>query len=96
VNRALVPRHVVYRRFATQTVVFNLHTGRYHGLDETGGRMLEVIAATPTLGRAAVTLADENGRPRSQVERELLAFCEKLAERGLIELRTEPAGRAVG
>jgi Coenzyme PQQ synthesis protein D (PqqD) len=87
----------MYRRFATQTVVFNLHTGRYHGLDETGGRMLEVIAASPTLARAAGTLADENGRrPRSQVEREVLAFCEKLAERGLIELRTEPAARAAG
>jgi hypothetical protein len=96
VTGALVPRHVVHRRFATQTVVFNLHTGRYHGLDETGGRMLEVIAATPTLARAAATLADENDRPRSQVERELLAFCQKLAERGLIELRTEPAGRAAG
>jgi Coenzyme PQQ synthesis protein D (PqqD) len=96
VTRALVPRHAVYRRFATQTVVFNLHTGRYHGLDETGARMLEVITASPTLGRAAGTLADENGRPRSQVERELLAFCEELAERGLIELRTEPAVRAAG
>jgi Coenzyme PQQ synthesis protein D (PqqD) len=96
VTQALVPRHVLYRRFATQTVVFNLHTGRYHGLDETGGRMLELIAATPTLARAAAAFAEESGRPRSQVERELLAFCEKLAERGLIDLRAEPAGRAAG
>ena len=93
-TRALVPGHVVHRRFANQTVLFNLHTGRYHGLDKTGGRMLDVIAASPTLARAAAKLADESGRPRSQVERELLAFCEKLAEGGLIELLTEPADRA--
>jgi Coenzyme PQQ synthesis protein D (PqqD) len=94
ITRALLSGHVVHRRFPNQTVLVNLHTGRYHGLDETAGRMLEVIAASPTLARAAATLADQCGRPRSHVERELLAFCEKLAEGGLIELRTEPGNRA--
>jgi hypothetical protein len=92
VTRALLPDHVVYRRFAAQTVLLNVDTGRYHGLDETGGHMLEVIEANTTLARAAARCR----RPRAKVERDLLAFCEKLAERGLIDLRTEPAGPAAG
>ena len=35
--------HVVYRSFATETVILNLQTGRYHGLNKTGGRMLELL-----------------------------------------------------
>lgn len=85
---------MVYRHFAAQTVVLDLHTGRYHGLDEKGGHLLEVIDATPSVERAATRLADESGRPRAQVERDLFAFCKALAERGLLELRFEPGGRA--
>ena len=39
-----VPDHVVYRDFAEQTVALNLHTGRYHGLNETSAEMLEPCA----------------------------------------------------
>jgi coenzyme PQQ synthesis protein D (PqqD) len=92
--RARMPRNVVYRTFATETAVLNLETGRYHGLDETGRRMLELLEASPTVSRAAAALAAESGRPRSEVEPHLLAFCAQLVARGLIELRVESADQA--
>lgn len=36
--RPPVPDHVVYRAFVDETVVLNLDTGRYHGLNAVGGR----------------------------------------------------------
>lgn len=81
-----VPHHVVYRNFAAETVVLNLETGRYHGLNPVGGRMLEVLERSPSVERAAVTLAAEYGRPRDEVRADLIRFCEDLSGRGLIEV----------
>jgi coenzyme PQQ synthesis protein D (PqqD) len=81
-----VPDHVVYRTFVRETVVLNLATGRYHGINPTGGRILDLLADDATLGSAAQVLADEHQRPLAEVERDVCTFCEELRERGLIEV----------
>jgi hypothetical protein len=81
-----VPDHVVYRTFVRETVVLNLATGRYHGINPTGGRILDLLADDATLGSAARVLAEEYQRPLADVERDVCTFCEELRERGLIEV----------
>jgi hypothetical protein len=85
-SHARVPAHVVYRTFAVETVVLNLETGQYHGLNRTGGRMLDLLSQDRSISDAATRLADEYGRPPEEIERDLSAFCTELADRGLIEL----------
>ena len=87
-ERAGVPEHVVYRAFVKETVVLNLQTGKYHGLNATGGRMLEVLERATTVADAAQRLANEYGRPVDEIESDLCDFCRDLMERGLIELRS--------
>jgi coenzyme PQQ synthesis protein D (PqqD) len=89
---ARIPQHVVFRGFATETVVLNLETGKYHGLNPTGGRMLEVLEKTPNVAEAATKLAAQFGVPLDEIRRDLLTFCEDLAERGLLELDGSSAG----
>ena len=89
---ARIPQHVVYRGFATETVVLNLDTGKYHGLNPTGGRMLEVLEKTPDVDEAATKLAAQFGVEAGEIRRDLLTFCEDLAERGLLELDGRVAG----
>jgi hypothetical protein len=84
--RARVPGHVVYRPFATETVVLNLETGTYHGLNSTGGRMLEVLEREERVRDAIASLADEYGTEQSRVEEDVCDFCNDLVERGLIEI----------
>lgn len=84
--RARVPDYVVYREFVNETVVLNLRTGRYHGVNRTGARMLDVLQKSETVADAAEQLAGEYGRPVSEIESDLGAFCTALADRGLIEL----------
>lgn len=83
---AQIPAHVVYRTFVYETVVLNLQTGKYHGLNRTGGRMLELIEREATVGDAAAKVAAEFGRPVEEVEADVREFCSDLASRGLILL----------
>ncbi len=82
-----IPEHVVYRDFGSEVVVLNLVTGKYHGLNGTAGRMLEVLRVTPALDDAAAVVAREFGAPVERVRQELRDFCKELAGRGLVELR---------
>jgi hypothetical protein len=88
-SRVRVPAHVVHRSFPTETVVLNLETGIYHGLNPTAGRMLETVERAETIGRAAALLAAEFEQPRSLVERDLCELCRALLERGLVVLDAE-------
>jgi hypothetical protein len=84
--------HVVFRSFVTETVLLNLQTGCYHGLNPTAGRMLEELERRPTVAEAAVRLAREYDQPLEQVERDLCGLCTALAERELVEIRAAPGG----
>jgi len=86
---AHVPDHVVFRSFVAETVVLNLQTGKYHGLNPTGGRMLEVLDGGQTPREAADRLAGEFARPVEEIQADLLEFVGDLHGRGLLSIATE-------
>jgi hypothetical protein len=81
-----VPQHVVHRVFPNETVVLNLQTGVYHGLNPTGARMLEELERASNVREAAAALAGEYGHPVEEVEADLCGFCTEMLDRGLIEM----------
>jgi DNA-binding MarR family transcriptional regulator len=81
-----LPQHVVHRSFVAETVVLNLRTGKYHGLNPTAGKMLEALAAAPTAGAIVPELAREYDVEPAKIESDLVALCQGLLERGLIEV----------
>jgi hypothetical protein len=83
---AALPEHVVHRSFVSETVVLNLRTGKYHGMNLVAGRMLTAIERSRTVGGALEALTDEFDAPADEIERDLRIFCKDLAARGLIEL----------
>jgi hypothetical protein len=82
-----VPDYVVHRSFVAETVVLNLRTGRYHGLNPTAGRMLEELERGGSAREVAGVLAEEYGQPRAILERDLVVFCRDLLDRKLIEIK---------
>jgi hypothetical protein len=90
--RLRVPEHVVYRDFGEETVVLNLDSGQYHGLNPTGAAMLSAVSKADSVGAAVPTLAAELGQPAEVIERDLLELCQSLAERGLVERDDGAAG----
>jgi hypothetical protein len=82
--RARIPEHVVYRDFPGETVVLNVETGQYHGLNATAGRMLAALVDADSIGLAAAALEAEFPMSRSRIERDLIELCDALAARGLL------------
>ena len=90
-STAAVPEHVVYRAFEAETLLLNLETGQYHGLNETGGRMLELLKENDGRVRDAIeSLAAEVEMEPGEIEHDLLSFCADLARRGLIDIDGPP------
>ena len=87
-----VPEHVVSRAFEAETVLLNLRTGSYHGLNATGGRMLSLLRETGSVLATAETISEETSHPVEDITRDLTRLCTGLAERGLIELDVAASG----
>ena len=85
-----VPQHVVFRSFVAETVLLNIETCRYHGLNATGGEMLKTLTEVGNVRAAAARVADEYGAPLERVETDIVELCEQLADRGLLVIE-EPA-----
>lgn len=89
--RVRLPQHVVHRSFVAETVVLNLRTGKYHGLNPTAGKMLDALESADSVGAVVPALAAEYGVEESQIEADLIALCRGLLERGLIETADAPS-----
>ena len=87
--RLRLPEHVVHRTFVAETVVLNLQTGKYHGLNPMGGHMLDVLADSPDVRAAAERVATEYDQDPEVVEDDFVAFCSDMLDRGLVELEVE-------
>ena len=87
-SRATLSDNVVRRAFDAETLMLNLGTGTYHGLDATGARTLELLAETGVDVRLAIDrLAREHGLTANDIADDLVDFLGQLADRGLLELR---------
>ena len=85
-GRITVPTAVVRRSFGAETVLLNLTTGQYHGLNATGARMLDLLEETGDAPETARRVAEEADVPEEIVAGDLADLCEALSERGLIEI----------
>ncbi len=90
-SRVRVPQHVVYRSLPSETVVLNLQTGRYHGLNPTAGSMLEALERASCVRDAAGAVAGKYAQPQAAVEQDMCELCNALLARELIELDGESA-----
>lgn len=83
--KVTVPQNVVFRSFPTETVVLNLQTGKYHGLNPTAGRMLQALTEAGSVREAAAAVAAEYDSPAATIEVDICDLCKNLLERGLVE-----------
>ena len=89
-RRLRLPQHVVHRSFVAETVVLNLETGRYHGLNATAGRMLDALNGADTVAAAAAEVATEYGEDPAVVQADLIELCRQLLDRQLVEVVGDP------
>lgn len=90
-----VPEHVVHRAFEAETLLLNLESGQYHGLNATGARLLELIGDEDgggNIGAAVTQLARECAMEPGEIADDLVKFCLQLEERGLLEIERPDSG----
>ncbi len=74
----------MFRQFPSETVVLNLQTGLYHGLNPTAGRMLEALVAEGDVASVSAMLAAEYEVPVERVREDVERLVDQLLERQLV------------
>ncbi len=81
-----IPAQVMARQVGDETVILDLGSGTYFGLDPVGARVWQLIGEGRTLGDICAALLDEYDVARAQLERDVLDLAEKLLEQKLISI----------
>ncbi|MHB1168983.1 MAG: PqqD family protein [Longimicrobiales bacterium] len=68
-----------------RTVLLDLRTDRYYGLDETGSRFWALLSEGRTTDETAALLAAEYDAPAERLKADATAFALRLAAAGLLE-----------
>jgi hypothetical protein len=81
-----VPQHVLVRIFQNESVLLNLDSEYYHGLDDVGTRMWQAVTQSKTLQDAYDLLLSEFEVDAATLKKDLTDFIETLVQRGLLEV----------
>jgi hypothetical protein len=90
--RAVVPAHVLIRRLDGESVLLNLESERYFGLDSTGTRMWELATSQPCIALAFEKLQEEYEVDPEILRNHLLQLLSGLVESGLLQVLPADVG----
>ncbi len=86
-NQAIVPSHVLIRHLDGESVLLNLESERYFGLDGTGTRMLDLVTSMPSVDTAYEKLLEEFDVDPTLLRAHLDELLKSLIDNGLLSLR---------
>lgn len=86
-KRVVVPDTVIIRRLDDESVILDLATESYFGLDDVGATMWACVVAADSIEAACAALLNEYEVEPEQLRADLADFLEQLVEKGLLELR---------
>jgi hypothetical protein len=90
--RAVVPAHVLIRHLEGESVLLNLDSERYFGLDATGTRMWELMTSQPTIALALEKLQEEYEAEPETLRTHLTELLGRLVENGLLQVLPADVG----
>ena len=88
-NKLVVPDGVLVRDLAGESVLLNLNSESYFGLDEVGTHMWTVLTTSPSIDAAFDTLLIEYEVDPVQLRDDLRSFIEKLVDLGLLDVQAD-------
>jgi hypothetical protein len=91
-ERAVVPSHVLIRFLEQESVLLNLETERYFGLDAVGTRMWQLATTAPTVAMALVQLVEEYDAAPETLRTDLTNLLQHLVDNGLIAMQPADVG----
>src|SRR3990172_11079651 len=85
-GKVSIPDGVLVRDLQDESVLLNLNTESYFGLDDVGTRMWAVLTGSPSVQAAYEILLAEYEVDPARLSADLQGFIQKLDELGLIKL----------
>jgi hypothetical protein len=92
-DRVSIPPQVIARTVGDETVILDLGSGTYFGLDPVGARIWELMSEGKTLAEVCDRMLDEYEVSRDELERDTLRLAQQLADEGLVVSGQELAGK---
>jgi hypothetical protein len=83
-TRLSIPPQVMSRPVGDETVLLDLESGTYFGLDGVGKRIWESIDKGLTLGDTVAVIEAEYEVDKDQAKADVIEFVSDLIERGLV------------
>ena len=84
-DRVRIPKEVVSRTVGDETVLLNLETQSYYGLDPVGGRVWTLLGETGNLRAVFESMASEYEVAEQDLERDILRLVLELHAKGLLQ-----------
>ncbi len=91
-ERATAPAHVLVRFLDQESVLLNLETEQYFGLDETGTRMWQLVTDSPNIDTAYQGLLAEFDVEPELLRSNLTELLGQLVENGLLQVLPADVG----
>ena len=85
-DKVTIPAQVMARTVGDETVILDLASGTYFGLDPVGARIWQLMGEGRTLAEISETMLGEYEVERAQLEADVLRLTGELLERGLVVL----------
>ncbi len=85
-DKVKIPPEVMARTVCDETVILDLASGTYFGLDPVAARIWELMGEGKTLGEICDLMLDEYDVSREELEGDTLRLARELADQGLIAL----------
>lgn len=89
-DRVRVPDDVLISHLQEESVILNLDSERYFGLDDVGTRMLSVLSTSDSIEGACKLLLDEYDVEAVTLRQDLLSLVQELATQGLVIIEHSP------
>jgi len=83
-DRVTVPDDVLISNLQDESVILNLDSERYYGLDDVGTRFLSVLTTSHSIEAAYDRLRNEYDVDPQVLRQDLLALVENLVDQGLL------------
>ena len=83
-DKLAIPPQVMARTVGDETVILDLASGTYFGLDPVGARIWALMGERKTLAEICATMLEEYEVEREQLETDVLRLSGELVERGLV------------
>jgi hypothetical protein len=87
-DRFNISEEVLSQEVNGETVLLDLEGEAYFGLNEVGTRIWQLLQSEPTVVETLNTLSEEYDVSREQLENDVGDLLDKLADAGLIKLRS--------